>query len=123
MTTRLSLFALLAACLALAGCSGRQEEAPPAPAGEAPVATPLEQARAIASDPRMLLFDLQTALEAVHEASGSYPTTVEFQAADQWLLQRAALTAAFSSWEYVSDGASYQLTGEVEGRRLAIASP
>jgi hypothetical protein len=111
--------------LALLGCADRetsQEEAA-APADNGRTLTPEEQARAIAGDPRMLLFDLQTALEAVHEANGAYPTTVEFQLEDRWEFQRAALGAAFSSWEYASDGTTYRLSGEAEGRRLEIASP
>jgi hypothetical protein len=120
--------------LAAVACSGERDPAPepldlsttqgPA-AGSAPerAPTPEEQARAIAGDPRMLLFDLQTALTGVHETAGAYPTTAEFQVDDRWGLQRAALDAAFSSWEYASDGATYRLTGVAGGRRFDIASP
>ena len=104
-------------------CSGGETETAPAPEPAVPAATPEEQAREIAGDPRMLLFDLETALEGVHEASGSWPTTAEFEVDDRWEFQRAALDAAFSSWEYVSDGATYRLTGVTENRRFEIASP
>ena len=77
----------------------------------------------MARDPRLLLFDVQTALEAMRQAGAAYPTTVEFQTDDRWQIYRAALQTAFSTWEYASDGTSYQLTGEAQGRRLAIASP
>jgi hypothetical protein len=107
------------------GCADREtsqeEAAAPAVAGR--TLSPEEQARAIAGDPRMLLFDLQTALEAVHQANGAYPTTVEFQLEDRWEFQRAALGAAFSSWEYASNGTTYRLAGEADGRRFEIASP
>ena len=111
--------------LSTPGCGDRetsQEDAAVA-ADTGRTLTPEEQARAIAGDPRMLLFDLQTALEAVHQANGVYPTTVEFQLEDRWEFQRAALGAAFSSWEYASDGTTYRLAGEAEGLRLEIASP
>ena len=87
------------------------------------MAPPQEQARAIADNPRLLLFDLQTALESVRETRGSYPTEDEFVATESWALQRAALNAAFDSWTYESDGATYRLTGVSAGRELAIESP
>jgi len=116
---------LVSVLLAGVGCSEREAEQTPAPVPPDTAAplTPEEQARAIAGDPRMLLFDLETALEGVRESSGSYPTTAEFQLDDRWEFQRAALHAAFSSWEYASDGSSYRLSGSVEGRRFDIASP
>jgi hypothetical protein len=111
------------ALAALLACSKAEPDAGPAPleTGEAP--SPEEQAQAIAADPRLLLFDLQTALEGVHETRGSYPTSSEFRFEDQWSLQRAALDAAFSAWSYESDGASYRLSGESSGKRIEIASP
>src|SRR5688572_20185075 len=125
MTPRLLCPLLIVVLLTPLGCADRetsQEEAV-APADTGRTLSPEEQARAIAGDPRMLLFDLQTALEAVHQANGAYPTTVEFQLEDRWEFQRAALGAAFSSWEYASDGTTYRLAGEAGGRRLEIASP
>ncbi len=89
----------------------------------AAVAPPQEQARAIADNPRLLLFDLQTALESVRETRGSYPTEDELVATGSWALQRAALDAAFDAWTYESDGATYRLTGVSAGRELAIESP
>lgn len=116
------ILAPAALSLAVLACSrGEMPEAEAPAAGAVP--TPEEQALAIAADPRLLLFDIQTALEGVREAQGAYPTTVEFQVEDRFELQRAALGAAFSSWQYVSDGATYQLTAEADGRQLGIASP
>ena len=124
---------ILIAAVALAAACGEQGESgsgpPPRPLGEAtdlPGATvvpPREQARVIAANPRLLLFDLQTALEGVRETRGSYPTEDEFGATDSWALQRAALDAAFESWSYESDGGTYRLTGVAAGRELAIESP
>lgn len=113
----------LVSLLSLAGCArgGDPEEVAPVEAGH--LSTPEEQARAIAADPRMLLFDMQTALEAARETSGGYPTSSELRLDDRWSIQRAALDAAFSSWEYRSDGTTYRLTGEGGGRRYEIASP
>jgi hypothetical protein len=114
---------VLGVAVATLACSKPAADTGPAPleTGEAPSAE--EQAEAIAADPRLLLFDLQTALSGVHEASGTYPTSSEFRLEERWSLQRAALDAAFSEWNYESDGASYQLTGESGGRRFDIASP
>ena len=69
-----------------------------------------------------LLFDLQNALEAVRQFNGAYPTTVEFQLEECWDLQREALEAAFSSWDYQSDGTTYRLSGEAAGRRFVVAT-
>lgn len=85
--------------------------------------SPGEQARAIAGNPRLLLFDLQTALEGVHQTRGSYPSVDELQATDSWALQRAALDAAFDEWRYESDGRSYTLSGATGGRTFEIHSP
>lgn len=113
----------LLALAALTGCSGTESErAEPAGAPSAN-ASPAEQARAIAGDPRMLLFDLQTALEGAREARGGYPSSSEFRLEDRWSLQRAALDAAFTTWSYESDGASYRLAGETGDKRLEIRGP
>ena len=123
---------LLAAALAgavLAGCGEESRDAGPAPrplpGSVATEAAPSagEQARAIAANPRLLLFDLQTALQGVQETRGSYPTVDEFRAAESWELQRAALDAAFDEWTYESDGATYSLSGEAGGRTFDIHSP
>lgn len=122
----------LAAAVALVAmaCGDTGESGPaPQPLGDAAdlpggvVSTPQEQARAIATNPRLLLFDLQTALEGVRETRGSYPSQDEFGATDSWALQRAALDAAFDSWSYESDGQTYRLIGISAGRELAIESP
>lgn len=130
--------ALVASLVAL-GCGDGAGDAGPAPqpltdaqapaaetpalpeAGSAP--SPGEQAHAIAGNPRLLLFDLQTALEGVHQTRGSYPSVDELQATDSWALQRAALDAAFDEWTYESDGRSYTLSGTAGGRTFAIHSP
>jgi hypothetical protein len=123
----------IAAAAASAGCGDARSgpEADPAPrpfgeAGDLPGAiapSPREQAQSIAGNPRLLLFDLQTALESVRETRGAYPSQDEFGATDSWALQRAALDAAFDAWSYESDGATYRLTGEAEGREFGIHSP
>lgn len=110
-------------------CGGSDESGPaPRPLGEAAdlpgaVAPPQEQARTMGTNPRLLLFDLQTALESVRETRGSYPTEDEFGATDSWALQRDALDEGFDTWSYQSDGATYRLTGVSAGRELAIESP
>lgn len=110
-------------CVATALGCGRREVEPAAGPGPDSVASPEEQAEASAREPRLLLFDIQTALEATRQAGEAYPTTVEFQADDRWAIHRAALEIAFTEWQYASDGTTYQLTGNAQGRRLAIASP
>lgn len=129
MHRRLTHILLAVVALTWVACrdSGESEPAPRS-LGEATdlpgatVAPAEEQARAIAGNPRLLLFDLQTALEGVRETRGSYPTEDEFGATDSWALQRAALDAAFDSWTYESDGATYRLAGVSAGRELAIES-
>jgi hypothetical protein len=128
-------FALAAtlAVAAIAGCgdarSGPEADPAPRPFGQASdlpgttAPSPREQAQSIAGNPRLLLFDLQTALESVRETRGAYPSQDEFGATDSWALQRAALDAAFDDWSYESDGATYRLTGEAEGREFGIHSP
>jgi hypothetical protein len=121
----------IAAAPAILACGDTRSDSEPAPrplgeASELPGATastPREQAQAIAGNPRLLLFDLQTALESVRETRGAYPSQDEFGATDSWALQRAALDAAFDSWTYESDGAIYRLTGESAGREFGIRSP
>lgn len=116
--------------LVLAACGGGEPEPGPAPrplgqASDLPGATaasPQEQARAIAQNPRLLMFDLQTALESVHQTRGTYPTKDEFEATESWALQRAALGAAFDSWTYESDGRTYRLSGQAGGREFGISS-
>ena len=124
---------IVAAALAILGCGdsrpGSESEPVPRPLGEArdmpgaTVASPEEQARVIAGNPRLLLFDLQTALEGVAQTRGTYPSTDEFGATESWALQRAALDAAFDSWTYESDRQTYRLTGESGGREFGITSP
>ena len=126
-----ALVTLTVAALAL-GCGESRsgsEEPTPRPFGEAAdlpgaaVPSTQEQARAIAGNTRLLLFDLQTALEGVFQTRGAYPTSDEFQATESWSLQRGALNAAFDSWTYESDGQTYELDGEAGGREFGIRSP
>lgn len=125
---RLALIALL---MSMAACGNPDQDAGPVPRpladanAPAPDAapSPREQARVIAGNPRLLLFDLQTALESVRETRGSYPSVDEFQATEPWALQRAALDAGFSDWAYESDGESYTLSGDAGGRTFEIHSP
>ena len=116
--------ALTAAACGESGGSG-SEPRPLGGAADLPgaAAPPEEQARMIATNPRLLLFDLQTALEGVRETRGSYPSEDEFGATESWALQRAALDAAFESWTYEAEGQTYRLTGVSAGRELAIESP
>lgn len=121
----------IAAASPISGCgdSSSRSDPEPRPLGEAAdlpgatVATPRDQAEAIAGNPRLLLFDLQTALESIRETRGVYPSEDEFGATDSWALQRAALDAAFDAWTYESDGATYRLTGTASGREFGIRSP
>lgn len=110
-------------------CGGDEPEPTPTPrplpAATGPrdeVASPEEQAERIARTPRLLLFDVQTALESAKTARGTYPTTAEFEAEEGWSLQRAALSAAFEDWSYESDGTSYRLDGTRRGRTFTIES-
>ena len=118
----------LTLALTMGACGDAGEEPAPRPLGEATdlpgsVAPPQEQARVMGTNPRLLLFDLQTALESVRETRGSYPSEDEFGGTDSWALQRAALDEAFDSWTYESDGQTYRLTGVSAGRELGIESP
>lgn len=125
--------AAILAVAVIAGCgddrSGPGADPAPRPFGEAgdlpgtTAPSPRQQAQAIAGNPRLLLFDLQTALESVRETRGAYPSQDEFGATDSWALQRAALDAAFDAWSYESDGVTYRLMGEAEGREFGIHSP
>ena len=125
----LALIAVITLTTAFCGDSGGSSDPAPRPLGESSdlpgttIAPAQEQARAIATNPRLLLFDLQTAFESVRETRGSYPSEDEFGATDSWALQRAALDAAFDSWDYESDGQTYRLTGVSAGRELGIESP
>ena len=120
---KIAVIAIGIALGALVACSKREADSGPAPVETQQAPSAEEQARAIAADPRLLLFDLQTALEGVHETRGTYPTSSELRLEEQWSLQRAALDAAFSEWDYQSDGASYRLSGESGGKRFEITSP
>ncbi|HEY7471518.1 MAG TPA: DUF4440 domain-containing protein [Gemmatimonadota bacterium] len=127
---------ILAACAAFvclaAACGGSgsdsQSQPAPQPLGEATdlpgagAPPPEQQARELAGNPRLLLFDVQTALEGVRETHGAYPSEDEFRATESWALQRAALDAAFDTWTFESDGQTYRLTGESGGRAFSISS-
>lgn len=125
----LAAIAMMVAGLGCGDSRSGSEEPAPRPFGavvDTPgvaVPTAQDQARAIAGNPRLLLFDLQTALEGVRETRGTYPTSDEFQATESWALQRAALDAAFETWSYDSDGGTYRLAGTSGGREFSIRSP
>jgi hypothetical protein len=128
LATSVALSAAVA--LSALACGNAEESGPvPQPLGEgtdlpgATVAPPEEQARIIGTNPRLLLFDLQTAFESVRETRGAYPSEDEFAATDSWALQRAALDEGFDSWTYESDGETYRLSGVSAGRELSIESP
>jgi hypothetical protein len=128
-TSRLIPLAFAALALGCGDSRSGSEEPAPRPFGEAAdlpgaaVPSAQEQARTIAGNPRLLLFDLQTALEGVYQTRGAYPTSDEFRATESWGLQRDALDAAFDSWVYESDGVTYRLSGEAGGREFGIRSP
>jgi hypothetical protein len=130
MRRRRARLLIAAVALIAMACRDTGESDPaPRPLGEATdlpgaaVAPPQEQAREIATNPRLLLFDLQTALESVRETRGSYPTVDEFGATESWALQREALSEAFETWSYESDGRTYRLTGYAGDREIAVESP
>lgn len=132
MVRRRARILIAALALAASACGDREgsgNEPAPRPLGEAAdlpgttVAPPQEQAREIATNPRLLLFDLQTALEGVRETRGSYPSVDEFGATESWALQREALSEAFDTWSYESDGRTYRLTGYSGDREIAVQSP
>ena len=132
MNRRRARVLIAAFTLAASACGDRNgsgTDPAPRPLGEAAdlpgatVAPPQEQAREIATNPRLLLFDLQTALEGVRETRGSYPSVDEFGATESWALQREALSAAFDTWSYESDGRTYRLTGYSGDREIAVESP
>lgn len=132
MVRRWSRILIAGFALTASACGDRdgpRSEPAPRPLGEATelpgaaVAPPQEQAREIATNPRLLLFDLQTALESVRETRGSYPTVDEFGATESWALQREALSEAFDTWSYESDGRTYRLTGYSGDRQIAVESP
>jgi len=129
ITVALDLLALGVLALGCGDSRSGSEEPAPRPFGEAAdlsgaaVPSAQEQARAIAGNPRLLLFDLQTALEGVFQTRGAYPTSDEFRGTESWALQRDALNAAFDSWTYESDGQTYRLSGESGGREFGIHSP
>ncbi|MDX1624047.1 MAG: hypothetical protein R3199_08695 [Gemmatimonadota bacterium] len=112
------------AFLALLGACGGDR---PAGEGEAPVNDTLGEepasGQAVSSDPRFLLFDIQTALESAHAADGEYPSVGEFTLRDRWRTMNTALDVAFDEWSYYSDGESYTLVAERGGRHLEISSP
>lgn len=73
-------------------------------------------------DLTLIVFDIETALEAVHAAAERYPTTVEFEVEDSWSIYRERLGDAFSEWSYESDGTTYRLRGSRGSEQLEITS-
>lgn len=128
MSPRLPTNALVGAILlaALAACGGERPELEGGEAGRAASPGPErdEPSSGIArKDPRLLLYDVQTALESARTTDGEYPTYGEFTLEDRWSLLDAALDEAFEEWSYSSDGESYRLVAERGGTRFEIQSP
>lgn len=128
MSPRLPTNALVAAIVlaALVACGGERPELDGGEAGRAASSGSEsdEPTSGIArKDPRLLLYDVQTALESARTTDGEYPTNGEFSLEDRWRLLDAALDEAFEEWSYSSDGESYRLVAERDGKRFEIHSP
>lgn len=130
--TRLAPLHAVPAALALAlavGCGGGNGPDPGAPrplgtgapGAEEPAAAP-ETAEA-PTDPRLLLFDIQTALEAARATEGAYPVPAAFEVEEKWRVQRRRLDAAFDGWDYVSDGRTFRLRGTIGERAWSVSGP
>lgn len=131
-TLRRPAIALLAIAL-LAAC-GERESADPAPRplgegppGEArsdPAAPSAEDAPAQApADPRMVLFDVETALESSRPTQDGYPVADAFLHEERWRVHRQRLDAAFDEWTYESDGESFRLRGVIGARAYDVSGP
>ncbi len=133
-TLRHAATALLA--IALLSACGERESADPAPRplGEGPPgetrtdpavppAEPADAAAEAPADPRMLLFDVQTALESARPTQDGYPVADAFMHEERWRLHRQRLDDAFDEWTYESDGESFQLRGVIGGRAYDVSGP
>lgn len=134
-TLRRPAIALLAIAL-LTACGERESADPaPRPLGEgppgetrtdpaAPSADPAADAPAEApADPRLVLFDVETALESVRPTQDGYPVTDAFRYEERWRVHRQRLEAAFDGWDYHSDGESFQLRGVIGERAYHVSGP
>ncbi|MDX1661730.1 MAG: hypothetical protein R3326_08070 [Gemmatimonadota bacterium] len=81
------------------------------PAGQAP------------ADPRLVLFDVKTALESARPTQGGYPVTDAFRYEQKWRIHRERLETAFDGWEYRSDGESFHLRGFIGERAYEVRGP
>lgn len=127
--------ALLAIAL-LAAC-GERESADPAPRplgegppGEArtdpavpPGGAPAEAPAEAPADPRLVLFDVETALESARPTQDGYPAADAFLHEERWRVHRQRLDSAFDEWEYQSDGESYRLRGDIGERAYDVSGP
>lgn len=127
---RANRFATAAVAVALlAGCGEEPEPAPrPMDASGSGAAAgsgsePAPPSPGVPSDPRLVLFDVQTALQTVRPTQGEYPSVEAFRAGDVWRIQRERLDAVFDEWSYQSDGGSYRLRGVVGDRAYEVSGP
>lgn len=131
-SSRFLRLASRAAVLAiLAGCGGDppDREAPRPIGSGAPEGLGAETAEApgpaadVPADPRMVLFDVQTALEAGRAAQGTYPVPDAFRYEERWRVQRQRLDAVFDGWDYTSDGETFRLRGTIDERAWDVSVP
>lgn len=134
LSSRRFPIALLAVALILACGGGDPDSREPAPldlrdqAADEPLlpgqaATPAEEPAPVASDPRLVLFDVRTALEAVRPTQDGYPVTDAFRHEERWRVQRERLDAAFDDWDYTSDGEAFRLRGVIGDRAWDVTGP
>lgn len=115
--------AALALAAALAACGGGG----PAPGGAGDRAADSAGAGApgagayVLRDPRLVLFDVQTALDADVQTSGSYPSTSDFRLADKWRVQRETLDRQFDDWSYTRTDGGYRLEARRGGKAFSIS--
>lgn len=75
------------------------------------------------ADPRLVLFDVKTALESARPTQGGYPVPDEFRYEDRWRVHRERLDAAFDGWDYQSDGDSFRLRGFIGENAYHVRGP
>lgn len=134
-TLRHPVLVLLAIAL-LAACGERESTDPaPRPLGEGPpgetrtdpatpsAGAPAESPAEAPADPRLVLFDVETALESARPTQDGYPVTDAFRYEERWRVHRQRLDAAFDGWDYYSDGESFQLRGVIGERAYHVSGP
>lgn len=99
--------------------SGRAEE----PLLPGQTATAEEPAVAVPPDPRLVLFDVKTALEAVRPTQDGYPVPEAFRYEERWRIHRQRLDVTFDGWDYASDGQSFTLRGVIGERGYHVSGP